>query len=200
MATPTRRYHHGSLRAALLRAAVEMIAESGAGDVSLRQVARQANVSHAAPYRHFADKAALLDAVAEEGFVAMARAIGEAVENVVGSLPRLGAAARAYVAFAAGHPGHYRVMFGPDTDRPRAGGPRGAGLVALEQLLGMVREAQRSGALRDGPARTAALAIWAHVHGLALLLLGGRLGVLSDAPQDAIVDDSMDLLLHGMAR
>src|SRR4051794_27635084 len=108
-------YHHGDLQRALVDAAVALLAEGGAAAVTLREVARRAGVTHAAPYRHFADKAALLAAVAEEGFRALHDAVARAgAEAPDDPLARLAASGQAYLRFAMSHPAHYRVMFGPD--------------------------------------------------------------------------------------
>src|SRR6516162_2006808 len=106
---PTRPYHHGDLRPALLRAAVEAIGEAGPAAVSLRQVARRAGVTHAAAAYHFGDKAGLLTAVAAEGY----RLLGEALAAArsAGSFLDVGVA---YVRFAVDHRAHFEVMYRPE--------------------------------------------------------------------------------------
>ena len=98
-------YHHGDLRRVLLDAAVAAIAERGAAALSLRDLARRAGVSHAAPTHHFRDKAGLLTAVAAEGFALLGTALAEADD--------FAATGVAYVRFATTHPGHFAVMFRP---------------------------------------------------------------------------------------
>ena len=102
MSRPT--YHHGDLRAAILTEAAHLVAERGADRVSLRELAREAGVSHAAPAHHFTDRRGLFTALAAQGFEMLAAALAEA-------RPRFLDAASAYVRFAIEHPGHYRVMF-----------------------------------------------------------------------------------------
>src|SRR6202008_2976409 len=102
MSRPT--YHHGDLRAAILTEAARLVAERGADGVSLRQLAREAGVSHAAPAHHFTDRRGLFTALAAEGFSLLA----EALEAARGDFAN---AALAYVRFAIEHPGHYAVMF-----------------------------------------------------------------------------------------
>src|ERR1700742_3156024 len=102
MSRPT--YHHGDLRAAILSAAAELVAQRGADGVSLRELAREAGVSHAAPAHHFTARRGLFTALAAQGFELLATALAEA-------RPRFLDAASAYVRFAIEHPGHYRVMF-----------------------------------------------------------------------------------------
>src|SRR5215467_5756971 len=102
MTRPT--YHHGDLRAAILDEAARLVAERGADRVSLRELARDAGVSHAAPAHHFSDRRGLFTALATQGFELLAAALVEARGNFAD-------AALAYVRFAIGHPGHYQVMF-----------------------------------------------------------------------------------------
>src|SRR5437763_13451961 len=103
-------YHHGDLRRTLLAAAAEAIAEHGPAAISLRDLARRADVSHAAPAHHFGDKAGLLTALAAEGYGLLAAALGEAAERT-GSFLEVGVA---YVGFAVDHPAHFAVMYRPD--------------------------------------------------------------------------------------
>src|ERR1700722_19485804 len=102
MGRPT--YHHGDLRAAILNEAARLVAQRGADGGSLRELAREAGGSHAAPAHHFTDRRGLFTALAAEGFGLVAVALAEA-------RPRFLDAALAYVRFAIEHPGHYRVMF-----------------------------------------------------------------------------------------
>lgn len=98
------RYHHGNLREALLQAAIELLAERPTAELSLREVSRRAGVSHAAPYRHFSDRGALVTAIAETGFGTLER------ELRLAATPAL-----AYVRFAVERRPVFRLMFDPDT-------------------------------------------------------------------------------------
>ena len=114
-------YHHGDLRRALIDAALRLIAAEGAGSFTLREVARRARVSHAAPYRHFPDKMALLAAVAEEGFRALRErllAVGAGLSSE--PLRHLQTLGVEYVRFAVEHPAHFQVMFGSGMIDPLA--------------------------------------------------------------------------------
>jgi len=166
-------YHHGDLRRALLDASLALIAEEGSGALTLREVARRAGVTHAAPYRHFADKEALLAAVAEEGFRAMTSRMREELARGPTPLDRLGACGVAYVLFAVEHAAHFRVMFGPHFTRPLT--PPGEDADAFGLLVGAIAEAQRAGEVRDGAPEELALACWSMVHGLASLLVDRQL-------------------------
>src|SRR5687767_3479304 len=108
------RYHHGDLRRALLQAAVRTIRTHGVDGLTLRGVGSTLGVSRTALYRHFTDKAALLAAVAAEGFRMLREELARAWEESGRALTGFEAMGRAYVRFAVAHPSHYRVMFGAD--------------------------------------------------------------------------------------
>lgn len=158
-----RAYHHGDLRKALLDAASALLAEVGVAAISLREVARRAGVSHNAPYRHFADRDAVLAALALEGFEVLVRRI-EALP--VADLGRRG---ECYVAYALEFPGHFALMFGPQLDRAAHPELQQVARQLFAQLEASVR------ALRpDESVQTASLAAWSLVHGLSQLLLNGQ--------------------------
>ncbi|OBK47717.1 TetR/AcrR family transcriptional regulator [Mycobacterium sp. 1081908.1] len=155
-------YHHGDLRAVILAEAARLVAERGADGISLRELARSAGVSHAAPAHHFTDRRGLFTALATEGFALLTEALTQARGNFTD-------AALAYVRFALEHPGHYRVMF----DRSLLDAAD-AELAAAEAAAGS--ELSRGVAtLRDPNARAdpaaAQLAAWSLVHGFSTLWL-----------------------------
>jgi AcrR family transcriptional regulator len=167
-------YHHGDLRRALLDAALDMVRTDGAAQLSLREVARRAGVSHAAPYRHFADKEALLAAVAEEGFRGLHDAMAKAAAASPGPVEALQATGRAYVAFALDRPAHFKVMFASDRARPY---PEldAAAACAFGVLVSTLQRGVDAGALVQRPAAELAIPAWSIVHGVAHLLLDGHL-------------------------
>jgi AcrR family transcriptional regulator len=167
-------YHHGDLRKALIEASMRSIEAEGAAALSLRGVARSAGVSHAAPYRHFADKEALLGAVAEEGFVRLAETIARAVARARRPTDRLVAAGVAYVEFARCQPACFAVMF--RSGRVHTGAARDASNVAYEGLLALIEAAQSAGELPKGGTPDMARSAWAMVHGIAELAVAGRMG------------------------
>ena len=174
-------YHHGDLRTALVTAALTLL-EAGEGPPSLREVARAAGVSAMAPYRHFADRAALLAAVADEGFGAL-RTWLLAADDVPDSRTALVAQGRAYVDFALAHPALFRLMF----SREKAGGvPEGE--TAYTVLANRVAQ------IAPDRAEPATLAAWGLVHGLATLLLDANVGAL----HRGAVEATLDLLVDGM--
>jgi AcrR family transcriptional regulator len=174
-----RPYHHGDLPRALLDAAIQAILEVGPAAVSLRDLARRAGVSHAAPAHHFGDKAGLLTAVAADGFRRLAATLREA-HQATGSFLEVGVA---YVGFAVTHRAHFEVMFRPElyhTDDPELVRARDA---ARALLYPPAAEAATSPNGRDDGVR-AAVAAWSLVHGLATLWLNHNLPPqLGDDPQ-----------------
>ncbi|MDA8371605.1 MAG: TetR/AcrR family transcriptional regulator [Nocardiopsaceae bacterium] len=175
----SRSYHHGDLRRAVLRAAVEVIAETGPGSVSLRGLARRAGVSHAAPAYHFGDKAGLLTAVAAEGFGLLGAELSAARERT-GSFLEVGVA---YVRFALTHRGYFEVMFRPDlyrADDPELSAARAATAEVLYSGLASLSDA-RAGA----DPRVAGVAAWSLVHGFSTLWLNGNLPRFEDDAEEA---------------
>lgn len=181
-------YHHGDLRAALLRAASELVAERGEAALSIRLVAARLGVSHAAPYHHFPSKEHLLRALAESGFQKLDATLEAALQGIPRDqvFERFAALGPAYVRFAAAEPSLFRLMFRAPK---QAGGP-GMGLGATAQRpFNRVREAARAcleawgASASAGPAPADATQItmlaWASMHGLATLLADG---VISSAP------------------
>jgi AcrR family transcriptional regulator len=167
-------YHHGDLKAVILAKAVTLVAERGADGISLRELAREAGVSHAAPAHHFTDRRGLFTALAAEGWRKLADAL-------TGARPDFIDAALAYVRFALDHPGHYAVMF----DRSLVN-PDDPELKAAEDAAG-AELARGVGTLKDPRAKadpeSAALAAWSLVHGFAML----RLNEAIDTDDDPMV-------------
>ncbi|NBE50419.1 TetR/AcrR family transcriptional regulator [Streptomyces boluensis] len=161
-------YHHGDLRAACLRAARELLEEDGSAGLSLRAVARRAGVSATAPYRHFADRDALVSAVAAEGYRELAEQLAAA--HPAPSTPDdLAAVAVVYVRFALDHPALFRAMFAEPCD-PTSEERVAATAVISEYVQGIVRDA-----FPGSDASALSTAVWALVHGLAFLHLDGKL-------------------------
>ena len=171
-----RPYHHGDLRQALLDEALVIIGAEGVDALTLREIGARVGVSRTALYRHFADKQALLTAVATEGFHALREQLVAAWEE--GGRGPAGSRAMgvAYVRFAVANASHYRVMFSRFVD-PR---PQDAGLAAeaggaFQALVDAVAALQRNGFLRDDDAVLMARYVWAVVHGVAMLAIDGQL-------------------------
>ncbi|MFF5976525.1 TetR/AcrR family transcriptional regulator [Streptomyces sp. NPDC012769] len=173
--TSRRTYHHGDLRQSVLSAALDVIAAEGPGALSLRDLARRAGVSHAAPAHHFKDRTGLLTAIAAQGYDLLADALAEA--------PDLRERGVRYVRFATAHPAHFQVMFQPDlyraddpeliAARERASAELRAGITALP---GQTAPATGTGTGTGTDPRTAGIAAWSLAHGFATLLLTHNVG------------------------
>ncbi|MFF7474320.1 WHG domain-containing protein [Streptomyces sp. NPDC008092] len=168
MPPPSDTYHHGDLRAACLRAARELLEEDGSGALSLRAVARRAGVSPTAPYRHYADRDALVSAVAAEGYRELAASLA-AAHPAPSTTDDLVAVAVAYVRFALDHPALFRAMFAEPCD------PGSAERVEAAAVLSAYVDTLVRNAFPGGTREGLATAVWALVHGLAFLHLDGKL-------------------------
>src|SRR5215207_6253234 len=201
--TPARPYHHGNLRAELLEAAERTLDERGTG-LSLRGLARELGVSHGAPRRHFADKQALLDALAEDGFERLGRELAGAIAAAGGEAPstghaafeaRFAAFARAYVAFATRHAALLELMFAVKHRTSADSTLREAADHAFAPPLGLIVEAQTAEAVVAGDPKEVGTVAVALLQGLAAMANGG---MLADAPLDEVVNDAVRRLLLGL--
>lgn len=194
-------YHHGDLKRALVDAALGLVAEKGPRGFTLTEAARRAGVSLAAPYRHFADKAHLLAAVAEQGFLALHGALAEGVAESTDPADRVVECSRRYVGWAVGHPDHYRVMFGGDADKTQHPGLLHAGEQTFGVLLEVIATCQAAGLIAEGDPRRVAGPMWSLVHGIASLAIGGDLDHvgIDERPED-LAARSAGEILRGLRR
>jgi AcrR family transcriptional regulator len=170
------RYHHGDLRRALVDEAVRTIQARGVAHLTLRAVGHTLGVSRTALYRHFADKAALLAAVAAEGFRQLRSDLVEAWESHGGGRAGFEAMGVAYVRFAVTHPSHYRVMFGGLVGADRADCDlREVAGSAFQVLVDAIVAQQQAGLVRADEPVALSNYVWATVHGIAMLGLDGQL-------------------------
>jgi AcrR family transcriptional regulator len=180
-------YHHGDLRAACLNAALELLEEGGTTALSLRAVARRAGVSPAAPYRHYADREALVSAVAAVGYRDLAERLARA--HPAPSTPeQLAGVGVAYVQFALERPALFRMMFGEPCDRDNDERVAATASVSLYLREIVARCFPRADAEALAPA------IWALVHGLAFLHLDGKL----DAATPLAVTDRVTTAIRAL--
>ena len=187
MSTSKATYHHGDLRAALVQAAMELLQEGGETDLSLRAVARRAGVSPAAPYRHYADREALVSTVSAVGYRELAERLAAAHPSP--STPeQLARVAIAYVQFALQRPALFRIMFTEPCDRDNS--ERAAATAAVSQYV----RAIVARTFPQADAEALATAIWALVHGLAFLHLDGKL----DASTPAAVAARITAAIHAL--
>ena len=192
-----RPYHHGNLRQALIDAALELIEERGVSALTLREVARQVGVTHAAPQRHFADRAALVAAVAEQGFRGLAAHVAAVRGSARTPAQRLRALGVAYVEYALAHPAHLRVMFSPEVaDKSRHPELAAAAQAVHAALVDRIADGQRDGSVAQGDPDKLSFAAWSMVHGCAVLLIDGQAMGRSKA---ALIDAVVDRLYLGLA-
>ncbi|GLX19625.1 MULTISPECIES: TetR/AcrR family transcriptional regulator [Streptomyces] len=191
--TSQRTYHHGDLRHAVLTAALDVIAAEGPGALSLRDLARRAGVSHAAPAHHFKDRTGLLTAIAAEGYDLLAEALADADADVDGDAPTLRERGVRYVRFAMTHPAHFQVMFQPELLREDDPDLAAARQRAGEQLRMGVAQLPDAG--RGDDARLAGVAAWSLAHGFATLLLSRNLsGPVDDQDPEEVFRSITGLL------
>lgn len=192
-------YHHGALREALLQAAERVLERDGLAGLTLRAVAREAGVSHAAPTHHFGDLTGLLSELAAVGFRQFNAAMASACDTAPTPLARALARPKAYVAYAQAHPGMYGIMFRTerlDYSRPSLNEAAEASFAGLANAIGMMRQEQISGdalTLNQGAAIARA---WSMVHGFTMLLLDGRLeDILQRLPEGTTADRLFEAML-----
>jgi AcrR family transcriptional regulator len=200
----SKRYHHGDLRNALIQAGLGLLAAEGIAGLDMRKVARAAGVSHAAPYRHFADKQALLAAIAEDGFYQLAEnidiAIGQAPTTADAQLEQV---ARAYVQFALDHPAHMREMFsGLTVERAAYPQLHAAAKQAFQRVIQVIEQGQARQQVGPGDPANLSMVAWAQIHGIAMLLIEDQLpGVRGDEQAIAgLIGDCVHTLYAGLGQ
>lgn len=191
-----RGYHHGGLRAALLDAAEDALRARGVGALSLRDVAREVGVSHAAPRRHFPERQDLLDALAAVGYARL----GEQIRGAVASgdtafEPRLRRAASAFASFAIDNPALLQLMNAAKHRVEPSEVPRSAD-VAFQPFVDLIREGQEAGILGGESVEEVGLILYATVNGLVTLVNSGLVdsGRLGD-----LIDTAVGQFLRGAA-
>ena len=192
MAVTPRPYHHGNLRAALLESAEQTLNEGG--ELSLRELARQVGVSHAAPRRHFAGKQALLDALAEDGFERLGNDLRSSLAAADPSFDaRLLAFGRAYVRFATEHAALLELMFAGKHRPGAADSLRQAADRAFDAPLSLIAEGQAAGEVVGGDPQDVGTVAFAAFQGLASLANAGML-----EPDDDTVAAAVERLVLGL--
>src|SRR5947208_6660440 len=192
-------YHHGALRDALLQAAERVLERDGLAGLTLRAVAREAGVSHAAPTHHFGDLTGLVSELAAIGFRQFNAAMVSACDTATTPLARALARPKAYVAYAQAHPGMYGLMFRTerlDYSRPSLHEAAESSFAGLANAIGAMRQEQFSGdalTLNQGAAIARA---WSMVHGFTMLLLDGRLkDILERLPAGTTAEQLLEAIL-----
>ncbi len=195
--TPRRGYHHGDLPATLIDQTLSIVRREGVDAVSIREVARRARVSHAAPAHHFGSKAGLLTACAVIGFTKLADAVDQAAASATSHRDALQTTGVAYVLFAIDNPELFTIMFSGqlDTEVPAYQQAVGRSLNRLQEILAA---ASAAGELVADP-RVVSVGAWSIVHGLAALWLSGRFrGRDGRADRRALVEAVTALFADGV--
>jgi AcrR family transcriptional regulator len=195
------KYHHGDLRNALISIATELLAEDGLHALSLRKMAQRAGVSHNAPYMHFADKEAVLVAIAEEGFRLLAVDVESAISQAgSGTHEQLIVASQAYVRFALGHPDHVQVMFRP-VDEAKYPSLVKTSQLSLNRLFELVKSGQEKGELNSGDPQAMTKAIWAMAHGISAISIAYKTSIMpsTKSSSEDITSMFVSFLLDGLA-
>lgn len=202
MAKPSRQYHHGDLRNALIGAAIPLLEAHGPAALSLREVAKAAGVSHAAPYRHFRDKTELLEEIAVSGYETLTRACRTAQRRYAGDPARqLVEAGIGYLMFVVEQPRVAHLMFGGMIALDACGDTlQQASGTAFRSLVAIVEGGVQAGVYKPAPAEELTIAAWSMVHGLATLVTSGMLGGVAGNRREVrrLGRQLADTLLHGM--
>jgi AcrR family transcriptional regulator len=193
-------YHHGALHDALLQAAERVLERDGLAGLTLRAVAREAGVSHAAPTHHFGDLTGLVSELAAIGFRQFNAAMLAAKAADATPLQRGLASAKAYVAYAQAHPGMYGLMFRTerlDMSRPSLHEAASASFAGLARSVGASRQEQIEEESLSLDQAAAIARAWSLVHGFTMLLLDGRLAdILRRLPKGTTMDQLFDAMLR----
>jgi len=188
---PKGKYHHGDLRAALIEGGLELIERKGIHALTLREIGKRLGVSRSAAYRHFKDKADLLFAISEAGFIEFGNLVEAARKDAGDGLAeQMDAMALAYAQFADEHRAQFEVMFAAVLQpggAAEAGG--GRNLRILEETI---REAQRKGEVRQDDPALLARVVWALVHGASMLRRDG------DRAEPRVIRFSTEVLRSGL--
>ncbi|MCW3047839.1 MAG: transcriptional regulator, TetR family [Solirubrobacterales bacterium] len=189
-----RPYHHGNLREALLEQAERTVRERGVQGVSLRELAREIGVSHGAPRRHFPDRQALLDALAEAGFARLGAELRAALDAGGEDFEaRLRATATAYVRFATRDAALLELMFA-GKQREDSGTLHEAADRTFSVMLELIDQGQSQGALETGEPERVGLVLLATIQGIAALVTGG---IIRAEQLDELVADATAHFLRG---
>ncbi len=191
----TQTYHHGALRPALLAAAEQILDKDGIDGLTLRAAAREAGVSHAAPSHHFGDITGLLTALAASGFVRLREALEEELSEP-DPHRRVRALARRYVAFARAHPGVFLLMFRSERLDWSSEALSSAGLAAFAFLTQDRPRAEQETASDGFDTLVLASTRWSLMHGLATLLIDGRLGAMAEKTPGADLEKLIEAVIR----
>jgi AcrR family transcriptional regulator len=194
-------YHHGNLKAALVKSALELLAKRDAHALTLREVAKHAGVAHSATYRHFKDKNDLLVTVAIEGFERFSMLAANEIANNRNQPKALyESVAETYAKFAVENTQHFRLMFSGQIERRAEYGELTvAANRSFAQLLGTIELCQKAGYIsKRRNAAIAALSLWGLLHGVASLLVESQLALPGNVSAEQLARTLSNILLRGL--
>lgn len=200
---PLKKYHHGDLKNALIEAGIKILSKEGTAGLSLRKVAKQAGVSHSAPYAHFADKQSLIAAISTEGF----KQLYAELDTAILAYPddpkqQLVEGGWAYVQFAINNTDAFKIMFSGVLEKERDY-PSFVEIShkTFERVLDIVKSCQEAGVLHSAPPEIMAVAVWGQLHGIISLVLEGQVShtVLDRFSVREIVSFAIDQTIIGQA-
>jgi AcrR family transcriptional regulator len=200
---PPKKYHHGDLKNALIEAGIKILSKEGVGGLSLRKVAKQAGVSHSAPYAHFTDKQSLIAAISTEGFKQLYAELDAAIlSHASDPKEQLMEGAWAYVQFAMNNTDTFKIMFSGVLEKEKDY-PAFVEIShkTFDRVADIVRACQAVSILRPVPTEILAIAVWGQLHGIISLIMEGQVShvVLDRFSIREIVFFAMDQTILGKA-
>ncbi|MFZ5859027.1 MAG: TetR/AcrR family transcriptional regulator [Chloroflexota bacterium] len=197
-----KKYHHGDLKNALIKAGVEILSKEGVGGLSLRKVAQRAGVSHSAPYAHFSDKQSLIAAISTEGFNQLHNELNAVIAKYANDpKQQLVEGTRAYVQFAIDNKDTFKIMFSSALEKEKEY-PAFVEISrqTFERVVDIVKACQTAKVLKPGSPEVTAVIVWGQVHGIVSLALEGQIShtVLDrHSVQDLVTFAMEQLVLYG---
>ncbi|MBN8581869.1 MAG: TetR/AcrR family transcriptional regulator [Anaerolineae bacterium] len=197
---PSKKYHHGDLKNALIKAGVEILAKEGMGGLSLRKVAQRAGVSHSAPYAHFLDKQSLIAAISTEGFNQLYNKLEAAISpHAKTPKKQLIEGAQAYVRFALKNSDTFKIMFSGVLEKEKDY-PSFVEISSktFKLVMEVVQACQNAGVLPTAPANLMAVSVWGQVHGIVSLALEGQIShtLLEKKNIESIVSFAVEQMIN----
>jgi AcrR family transcriptional regulator len=197
----SKKYHHGDLKNALIEAGIKILSKEGVSGLTLRKVAKQAGVSHSAPYAHFADKQSLIAAISTEGFKQLYAQLDAAILSKKDDPKRqLNAGAWAYVQFAIDNTDAFKIMFSGVLEKERDY-PAFVEIShkTFDRVVEVVKSCQEAGVLHPAPPEVMAVAVWGQLHGIVSLVLEGQVShvVLDRYSIREIVSFALEQIIPG---
>jgi AcrR family transcriptional regulator len=196
---PSKNYHHGDLKNALIQTGVEILAKEGVSRLSLRKVAQRAGVSHNAPYSHFPDKQSLIAAISTEGFKRLYNELDTSISSYPNDPKRqLQESAWTYVQFAMDNTDTFKIMFSGVLEKEKEY-PAFVEISSktFSRVVDVIRACQDAGLLRSAPPEITAVAVWGQIHGIISLILEGQIShtVLDQFEPREIILFALDQIL-----